>query len=187
MAPASILFTLDVFEGERLKLFQPNPLNALFIAGRVVQEGLNYVPSIFDAASGMFMPLGGRLPDLNLSKFMVASRLKSMLAAGGATPSGSPPPPTAAEAAAVQVASQTIVAPAAVSGAAAPVLNAPAGSSSAASARSLTDLQREEPRDVNPRKKAGGNSPAKAAGKSAAAKPAAKKSAAKKSAAKRKG
>jgi hypothetical protein len=128
MAPASILFTVDSFEGERLKLFQPNPLNPLFVAGRVTQHGVEYTPSLYDAASGMFMPLGGMVNDLNFAKFTVANRFKASLAGSGATPSGSAPAPTAEQAAATQVASQSI------SGAGAAVLDVPAGSSSTGAA-----------------------------------------------------
>jgi hypothetical protein len=154
VAPSSILFTNDSFEGERLKLFQPSPLNPLFIAGRVTQDGIEYVPSLYDPVSGMFMPLGGRVNDLNFAKFTVASRLKAVLAGSGATPSGSAPPPTPEQAAATQVASQSIT------GAGAPVLDVPAGSSSAGAESSPGDAAKSAAKPAAKRKAAAKKKPA---------------------------
>lgn len=128
--PASILFTADAVDAERLKLFQPVALQPLFVAGRVIHDGLGWVPSQFDAAGRMFMPLSDvRLDDINDAKFVVTTWFRKRLAESGSTPAGSSPAPSADEAAATKVGAQTILqAPAgpALTGDTAPVLEATA-------------------------------------------------------------
>lgn len=112
-APASILFTVDVFEGERLKLFQPVALQPVYVAGRALFDGGGWLPSLYDGAVNTFMPLqSDRVYDLNAAKCLIATALRKKLATGGSTPAGYNPAPTAADAAAVVVASQSIKTPA---------------------------------------------------------------------------
>jgi hypothetical protein len=153
--PASVLFTNDTFEGERLKLFQPVPLNPTFIAARVAHDGVGWIPALFDPAAIAFMPVrvpDVRFDDLNDAKFAAASALRKKLAASGAVATGSPAPPTPEEAAATQVGAQTIRQNA-IEGDAAPVLEAPAAAAA-------------QPAAVAPKKKTA----AKKATKKAAAK-----------------